>query len=280
MTTPLLPPYYVEPPPPPATSYGLFSVAVGPMDMPNDHAIGGGVEYIPNWCTDDRLFQSVCDPTPQVKVFDPMDAKATAPPLQVYASLVCGSQTFTFDEMGRRVLSRFAAGEQSAVESMLWGVAAGDTPGYFQTAAVPGGAVNVLAGVSTSVVAGVSALEAQLAVCYGHPGILHVTPAAAAYLADRKQLFKDGAIWRTQRGNAVSIGDGYSGLSAAGAAAGAGNVWMFITGRVLIWRSADINVPDPRQTLNRTTNQHNLIAERDYALLAECCVTAKEVTLA
>jgi len=38
-------------------------------------------------------------------------------------------------------------------------------------------------------------------------------------------------------------------------------------------------VPDPRQTLDRTLNQQNLLAERDVAVAVECCAAFTRVTL-
>ena len=273
MTSPLVPPFYIEPPVAPAQSYGLFNVAMGPIDMPDPHAIVG-IQYVPDWCTDSRLYPTVCDSTPPVKVFDPMDPATFPFGMRVYSSLICGAQTFNFEEMSRRVRARLTAKEQFGVESALWGANGGDTEGFFQAATV-----NTLAD-ATSIPKGVSDLEQALADCYAQQGILHVRPRTAAYLADRNQCYKEGGRLYTYRGNLISIGDGYSGLGPAGEAPTATTDWMYITGRVIIWRSPDVIVPDPRQTLDRAVNQYNLIAERDYAVVVECCITALEVTLA
>ena len=274
MTTPLVPPEWIDAPPAPPAAYGLFSVAIGPTSL-SEHGAGGGVQYQGDWCGDARLYPAPCDSTPPTKTFDPMDPVTTATPFKVYASLVCGTQTYTPEEMERRVRARLSAQEQAAAEAALWGADAGDPPGILQTLS------STTLADATNVVQGISLLEQQLATCNtGHPGIIHIRPRSAAYLADRHQLWKDGSVWRTQRGNLVSIGDGYSGLGPADEAPTATTDWFFATGRVLVWRSDDVLVPDPRETINKSTNQYNLIAERDYAIAVECCVVAVEVTLA
>lgn len=273
MTTPLLPPFYVDPPAAPPASYGLFSVAMGPMPLPV-HGIGGGMEYLTDWCTGGHLYPSVCDATPPTKTFDEADETAIGLPFRAYASLVCGAQTFDFEVQRGRVERRLAATEQTQAEAALWGVSTADVPGYFQTATV-----TTLAAAADPVEA-IALLEQQLAECYGHPGIIHARPRMAAYLADRFQVpFKEGGILKTLRGNVVVFGDGYSGLGPADEPPTASTEWMYATGRVAVWRSDDVTVPDPRQTFSRSDNQYMMLAERDYALLAECCIAATEVTI-
>jgi len=253
-------------------------VAIGPMELP-EHAIGGGIQYIPDSCTVDHLYPSVCGygaiAVPS-KVFDGVEGAIFAPPFRVYAGLTCGTQTFDFGWMTDRVTRRLVAGEQTAVESQLWGLGTtADFPSYFHS----GVSVSNL-GASASIVAGLSLLEQQLATCYGHPGIIHARPRLAAYMADHHLIERwDGTRWRTHRGNTVVFGDGYSGLGPGNDPPTATTEWMYATGRVMIWRSSEIVVPDPRQTLDRAANQYKLIAERDYAMLAECCIAATEVTL-
>lgn len=279
MTTPLVPPFYVEPPAAPPASYGLFAASVGPVDMPSEHAIGGGVEFVPDYCTEAHLYPSPCDfgaiPVP-TKVFDPADPEIVAPPFRVYASVLCGSMSFNFEESRARAIRRLAAAEQKAVESQFWGLPSTDNfPSYLRSGAI---AVTGLAA-AASVVAGIAALEQQMADCYGHPALIHMRPRLAAYLAANHQIFWQAPVWRTARGSTVVFGDGYSGLGVADAPPGAATEWMYATGRVHIWRSADVHVPDPRQTFDRAVNQVKVIAERDYAMGVECCAAAVQVTI-
>lgn len=283
MTTPLLPPLFLEnPPAPPEASYGLFSVATGPIDLPA-HGIGGGTEYQPDACTADHLYPSVCSygavPVPS-KLFDGVEATAKGPPFRVYAGLTCGSQTRDFEWMTDRVRRRLVAGEQTAVESQLWGLdATANFPSYFHAGAPVTGLTVTNLGAAATITVGVALLEQQLATCYGHPGIIHVRPKMMAFLARDHQLVKDGSVWKTYRGNRVVAGDGYSGIGPGNDPPTATTEWMYATGRVAIWRSTDIVIPDPRQTFDRAANQYKMIAERDYAMSVECCIAAVEVTI-
>lgn len=283
MTTPVVPPLFLEEPPaPPEISYGLFSVAFGPQDL-SDHGIGGGVEYQPDACTVDHLYPSVCSygaiPVPS-KLFDGVESTAKGPPFRVYAGLVCGSQTRDFGWMTDRVRRRLVAGEQTAVESQLWGAdGTANFPSYFHAGVGVTGLTVTNLGAAASITVGVSKLEQQLASCYGHVGIIHARPGLAAYMSDHHLLERVGGQLRTFRGNRVVFGDGYSGVGPANDPPTATTEWIYATGRVAIWRSSDILIPDPRQTFDRAANQYKMIAERDYAMSVECCIAAVEVTI-
>jgi hypothetical protein len=275
MTTPLVPPMLIDPPAPPGVNYGLLTVATGPLDLPV-HAAGGGLEWIPDSCGVVRLYQNVCDPTPQVKTFDPIDTKANATPYKIYSTIKCGTLGFSFDEFEGRVRRRLNSVEQSGIEAAFWGAEVGDNQGYLQSAAITVTDI----GATTTVVKAIAGLEQQLASCYpSKVGVIHARPIMAAYLSSNRLIYWKNDRCYTYRGNLVVFGDGYSGLDPAGNPPDATHEHIYATGRVLIWRSPDVFVPDPRQTLDRTLNQQNLLAERDVAVAVECCAAFTKVTL-
>jgi hypothetical protein len=49
-----------------------------------------------------------------------------------------------------------------------------------------------------------------------------------------------------------------------------GGAFLHITGQVQVWRSSSEFVYPADQTMNRTTNQRLLIAEREYAIGFDC----------
>lgn len=281
MTGPLLPPLWIEDAPAPAPAkYGLFSVAMGPLPLP-DQGIASGTEYLSDDCGTPRIYPGLCDLTPATKTFDPMGSTVKGLPYVAYQGLVCGSQTFDFATMERKVRARLASKEQTEAEMMLWGTTAGDDVSYFFAGAP---ATNITVnnlGASASIVVGLGVLEQQLASCYaGHPGIIHMRPKLAAFLSDRYGAVRwDGTAWRTQRGNFVVFGDGYSGIGPGPDNPTATTEWMFATGRVVVWRSDQTDVPDPRQTFDRAANQYKLLAERQYVVAVECCIAATKVTI-
>lgn len=277
MTTPLVPPMLIEPPAQPTISGGLFGAAVGPMELPA-HGIGGGIRFDNDWCGDGHLYPAVCDATPPSKVFDTQDAVITGLPFFVYASLLCGAIGYRTSEYETRARRRLATSEQPAVELGLWGgdAVSGVTGVFQQFAPAPLAAVDTFT-------EGVAALEQELASCNaGKEGFIHGRPRTAAYMANEHLTHREGtgagAVVRTARGNRLVWGDGYSGIGPGGEALDPATEWLFATGRILLWR-ADVEVIDPRQTIDRSLNQQYVIAERPYVIAVECCVAAIEVTL-
>lgn len=278
MTSPLLPPAWIEAPAPAPLPYGLFSAAIGPMEMADPHWVPG-VEYQSEDCGIARLYQAVCDTTPQVKVFDDSTATTKGLPFVAYSSLSCGSQTYDFATMQARNERKLAGREQQLAEAMLWGDVVGDTISYFHAGAPATNITVTNLGAAANTVQAVSMLEQQLATCYGHPGLIHARPRMAAYLASQHQNARwDGTVWRSMAGNTFVFGTGYSGLGPAADPPTATTEWMYATGRVAIWRNA-VQTPDPRQTFDRSVNQYRIISERNYVVAVECCIAAVEVTL-
>jgi hypothetical protein len=239
------------------------------------HAIAGGYQYQNDTCGLPHIWPAACvTPPPANKVQDGADPIITASPFTAYGSLVCGTQGYTGDELEDRARKRLELKEQFAVEAAFWGLAAGDQPGYLQSHAVASAGIAV-----TNVVTALSRLEQALADCYGLIGMIHVKPKAAAYMARNCIIWKDGPLWRTFGvGNVVVFGDGYSGLGPAGEADPAAGGWMYATGMVRLWREDDILIPPWEQTLDRTANQHHILAERNWAMSVECCLISQLVT--
>lgn len=278
MTGPLLPPAWVPAPAPAPAPYGLFSAAIGPMEMADAHMVAG-VQYLSDDCATGRLFQANCDTTPQTKVFDDLQGPVNGLPYVAYASVACGTQTFDFEEMEAKAERRLASREQQLAESMLWGDVVGDTISYFHAGAPATGITVTNLGAAATLVAGISMLEQQLASCYGHPGLIHMRPRLSAYVSDSHQLARwDGAVWRTGAGNVLLYGTGYSGLGPAADPPTATTEWIYATGRVLVWRNATFT-PPARETLDRAVNQYKIVSERNYVVAVECCIAAVEVTL-
>jgi len=271
----LAPRKYIDPPNTQARPrVGLLTVANGPLTADN-HELAGGVEYNPVLCGPVHVYPQNCS-APPTKTFDAIDAIAGGDPFALYSSIQCGTYGYDFDELARRARTRLDAKEQNGLEAHLWGVSTDNPPAMFQTVGVvtnvtPGGGI-------TNIVTGFSVLEQALADCYGLPGIIHVTPAAMPYLRNHTLIDrdKDGKFY-TDNGNVVVSEFGASGRGPADEAIPAGGGWLYATGPINIWRG-DVIVPDPRQTFDRTNNQHKVLAERPYVMTIECCALAIKVT--
>ena len=265
-------------PPAPPRPYGLFDVALGPMPFPIPAAVGNGVEYVPDTCEDDVfLYQLNCPPVSGSKTFSGNESPVTGSPFGVITSYTCGSIGYSFEEVEQKVRIRMSLREQRAVERRVWqGLAQGSAlglggiPGLFQSPT----ATLTAASCPTEAVA---ALEQALADNGVIGGIIHARPYMSAHLSTNHLIERQGRQIQTRLGTPVVLGQGYSGTGPAGQPVTSTVEYMYATGRVLIWQS-DVQVPDPRQTMDRALNQQMVLAERFYAVAIECGIWAIAVT--
>lgn len=245
----LTPRRLVEAPQPRGSRYGLLTAAVGPLDL-DDHSSGSGIVYDPATCGRVRNYEIDCpeDGEPGTKVFDPNDLPVEGEPFALYATLRCGAAGYPISDLTAKVRRRFMNGEPHGVESALAAMLAGDASMVAQ-----------IAPDSSSIAAVIGELEQWLYgdQRYGNVGYLHMPVRASAYAAEAYQLVKDGPLWKTPMGTIVVFGGGYTdGLA-------------YITGQTTVWRTG-IDVAPPEQTFDRTTNQHNLLAEAAYVITYDC----------
>lgn len=126
-------------------------------------------------------------------------------------------------------------------------------------------------------------LEDELARCYGGVGVLHVPtralPTLDAWGLVERRPARDGATGQfgnqlqTRNGNLVAVGAGYPGTSPAGAAPADQTTWLYATGAVFAYRG-DVRVNAVRDSLDRSTNTVQMIAERTYTFGWDCCHVA------
>lgn len=266
----------IDPPAAPLPSPGLLTAAVGPLPLPVHAMADGGIQYVLDTCGTAQVVPVACDNPPDLSTYEGSDGVLVAEPFAVAASSECGRLGTSDAETEARVRRRLQLKEQWAVERAFWGGNA-EVPGYLQS-----NTVDTLDAVPTGgVTAAISVLEQALADNYGLPGLIHVRPRLAAYLGNAGQLRWDGQTARTQRGNVVVIGDGYSGEGPGGEdpEADGSTEWIYATGRVLVWREGEPFVPPVRTLFNRTNNQQRALAMRAYALGVECYMAAALVTV-
>lgn len=267
-------PMYIETPAAPPRPYGLFDVALGPMEFPTRN-LGGGVIYVPDTCVDDYgIVDFSCPPVTGTKSFAGIETPVSGAPFAVYTSYTCGSLGFSFDEARQRVLTRMDLHEQKAVEQRLWQGSTGNggtITGLFRNATNLGSA--------GCVTEAVELLEQALADNSVVGGMIHARPGMAAHFASSHLIERgQGRRRQTMLETPYVFGHGYDGTGPTGQAASGSAEWVYASGRVLVWRTSDVQVPDPRQTLNRSTNQMYVLAERVYAVAVECGVWAVQVT--
>jgi len=251
--------------------YGLFDVANGPLDLV-PHARSGGLEYQSAVCALPTGYEIECPAPAEAKSFTSGGASLiTADPFVVRSDLECAPVGLDDAQLRQWLLERLRAGEQATVERIF-------SEGTFGANPSLQGATDL--GTAVSVAQAIGDLEAWLYARYGLPGVLHVPATAAAHFVNGGGLVRDGRLWKTAMGTAISFGN-YANTSPAGVAAAAGHAWVYITGQVTVWRAPDSDVfttPLPA-ALDRTTNQVYGQAEREYAVSYECFAAAIDATL-
>ncbi len=275
----LIPPVLLTAKPTPSAPrrYGLLQAAVGPLDLP-EHARIGGIRYINEICGDGFGYQVECVEALNSKTFSNGLQTVTGVPFVVYSTILCGSVGFTQDEFNAMAVSRLLSVEQTIVEQVF---SAGT---FAQAPSLANNTPNATTVVGTSVTAVEVVSELENAIyCtsqYGANAYLHMPIAVLNDLISQHFLTWDGRVWRTPMGSIVSAGC-YANLTPAGAAPAAGVFWIYATGQTAIWRASDsdIAVYPVEGTLDRTTNQQLILAEREYVVTWECAAYAKSVTL-
>jgi hypothetical protein len=254
--------------------YGLFTAANGPLDLPQ-HARTGGLQYESAVCVLPTGYAIAC--TPGSKTFGAGPTTITGNPFIVYASMTCGTVGHSAEELRAMMLARLKAGEQSIVEDVFSRGTVGQSPSLANNTPNLG----VAAGTPINAAHAVALLEKALYSTYGPLGVLHIPMQAYPYLAFRNILVKDGPVWRTPMGTPISFGN-YAGLTVAGAAPAAGHITFYITGATNVFRTSDTDVfiNEFGSTVNLTTNQFFLVAEREYVVTYDCTGFAIDVDLA
>lgn len=270
------PPVLIDPPPPPPRPYGLFDVALGPLEMPRPEAQGGGIEYVPDTCTDDVFLYAInCPAVSGSKTFSGIEDPVSGAPFGVITSYTCGSLGFTFEEISNRVNIRMSLREQRAVERRVWqgfdnSTAQGALTGLFRGATSLGSA--------GCPVEAMELLEQALADNGVVGGAIHARPAMAPHLANNHQvIYGPGRLKSSCYGTPLVFGQGYDGTGPTGQAVTTDVEYMYASGRVIIWGSP-IQIPNPRETMDRTFNQMYVLGEKVFVATVECGVWAVAVT--
>lgn len=131
-------------------------------------------------------------------------------------------------------------------------------------------ASTVVTGSAVDVATGLGLLESALADCYNGVGVIHVPVKVLPTLDAHGLVRAQSGVLKTLNGNLVAVGAGYTGSSPTGVAPATGESWIYATGAVFAFRS-DVMVTETRDSLNRSNNTVEMIAERTYVLGWDCC---------
>jgi hypothetical protein len=257
--------------------YGLFQAAVGPLELPI-HARQGGLQYVNEICGEGVGYEVNCIDALDTKLFDNGLEIVTGVPFVVYSTILCGSVGFTQAEFNAMAVSRLLSVEQTIVEQVFSSGDVGQAPSLANN--TPAATIIATGGVTAVDV--VSELENAMYCTsqYGPAAFLHMPVAVINDLISEHLLSWDGTRWRTPMGSIVSAGC-YSNLDPDGVAPADGTFWIYATGQTAVFRAPDseIFVAPVEGTLDRTTNQQLILAEREYVVTFECASYAKAVVL-
>lgn len=258
--------------------YGLFDAATVTDDL-DGRMIASGFQFAAMDCGSTvNVYDANCETHPE-KVFDEGLGYVGGDPYWLYAAQQCGTVGRTPDEITEGVRRTFMSGEQTAVENVIWN---GSGTGTLPFLTDPALTVPVVTPLGAGAGAAIAALEEAFYSVYGYVGTIHVNMAAYAALSYAQVMNRAGGagVLTTPMGSRIAAGAGYGITGPDGVAPAAGSVWAFMTPQVMIKRSQMI-VPDVIQTLDRTNNQFNALAERVYAHAWACDVLfAVEVPVA
>lgn len=263
--------------------YGIFQAAIGPLDLPV-HARNGGLRYNHTMCGEGFGYEIECvdDQNSKASAFELGMDLVTGVPFIVFATVTCGTVGFTYTEHEAAVVQRLKSVEQAVVEEVLSTGAVGQSPsllaadGIVTVAGAGDSAVNIVSELERAMYCGSGVTVSN----YGVPAYLHMAIPVFNQLKSDHLIEFDGTRWRTPIGTVVSTGC-YANNDPAGAAPADGVFWIYITGQTVIWRTSDDNLQIAPQegSLDRTTNQYLMMAEREYVVTYECNGFAKPVTL-
>lgn len=269
----IIPGPLINGPEPVGRRYGLLSAASGPIDM-DTHARGGGYRYVPVTCGEAHTYAVDCSGGLVIhgeKDFDPDNTTVDTGSFVVYASIECGALGYNSLEFRDKVERRLFTGEQGAAEYALWtGKAADGSP-----LGIPNlvdNSTDVAVPDDGDLASVVSALEDWVyrVQGYGNVAYIHAPASAAAWFGTNHLLWRDGNLAKTDFGSIIIFGGGYPGTGAEGDAPPLGGAYLYVTGQVTVWRSADVFTYPVEQTMDRTNNQHHLVSEREYAIGFDC----------
>lgn len=263
--------FYVERPGPgyELQPYGLFSVATGPLALP-DKASVNGLEFETPYCFIPQGYDVACTPGSKAASLVGGYTTVTGDPFVVLAGSLCGFGNNSADDERTRnlVLAKLFGFEQRLVELIF-------SRGQFgQARSLSGGGATPLAA-SANIVQAFDLLEAAFGAAYGLPGMIHVPLIAMANVLEAHLVEMRGGKWYTASGNLVSFGN-YAGYAPGDVAPAAGHTNIYITSMVTVWRN-EPEVSPWAQSVDKPTNQIRRFAERTYIVTYECAAFATDV---
>lgn len=276
MTAPvILPRLSVDAPAAPVPhKFGLFSVATV-LENVDPHALTG-IEYEAVCSTKVDPYPAACRPgdtADRRKYPAPTTDVVNATPFAVYAADECvlGRDQAT---ARRQLRERYYAGEETAVEHIVFTGVLGNIPNLQQEATI------IPADTAPDLVDAIGLLEQWLATAYGGVGVIHAPMTIANRAQDKYQIGVNGPRAGTILGSAWAFGAGYPGTPPTNGGADDGSLWLYATPPVTVRRSALIEPADwDSGAFSIAENVGLLIEERLYVVDWPCGAAAVKTNI-
>lgn len=278
------------------TPFGLFSAADVQERGLRDEHWGQGFAAMSEACNFDASIHDICGGIPPVEVYTKDgDRFQMIRPFGILVKDECDARGFAVEDRRARAVRQLEIVTPKVVETEFWSGTYRSAWDAFQTDADPDFTVvnGYLASAGTTVLAGSDAapvthkiglalLEQGIADCGpGYEGVIHMSPLVAAMFGGLMEADPDGVL-RTQSGNRVAVGSGYSGVGPGQTApADPFTHWMYATGpMVVVLGSKETITINEQQATNAQTNMMTYVAARPAAVYSDgCCQLGVQVDI-
>lgn len=199
-------------------------------------------------------------------------------PFTVYGSFSC-SPIGHWDDAEKRALQNLISGEERAVEAQI---ASGSMHSSMNLQMPEAVDITPTPGTPVSIPQGLALLEAYGALNGNGEFVIMMNRRESLLANANGTLVKPAesdAYLRTVLNTKVAALSGFNGRTGPNAvAAGAGQAWLFATGKPYIYRTEPFITSQREQSLNTDNNNLRILAERTYAVGWDCFTAGVLVT--
>jgi hypothetical protein len=248
------PPQVVEAQPRVGLPHGLFSVLT--LRNADDPHWANGIEWEAMSCSPVTALSTFDNPdcsTQFNKQFAPANSRGSAFGFGVYGSAKCGTPGGRIDQKAEEFATAdLLAHEEKQAEFVVWKRMAAQA-----TDLHPSGALDPLPALS--------ALEEWMGDVYGSLGVIAGSRGVVSLWS--QYIKASGSRLLSQIGTPIAAGAGFPGTSPAGAAAAAGEAWVFASPALFGYRGEVFTA----SALDRNKNDFYAMSERNYVIGFDPC---------
>lgn len=235
-----------------ALRYNLLNAAVGPLDIPDGGRLAD-LSYTVPWCGPGGVaYEPSCEPIVKIPEVGLDLTEGIA--FVAERGFQCNALGLKESQVEQLMRDRLEVSEAGLVERAVAARFAASTP--------------VDLGTSVTIVDAVSALETYAYTTQGYmlTAILHMPIGAFAHLADASQFTRESGtgVWRAPLGSIIAPNAGLT-------------TTAYVTGLMVVWRSAQPFIPTAAEAFDRTDNRYKMIGQRDYIVAWECLTAVTEL---